>query len=111
MPMTMSQVRKFALALPAVTEEPHHHLSSFRVKGKIFVTVLPDEETIRVFVGEELREPALTRYPEVLEKLFWGKKAVGLGVTLAQAKPKAVESLIRAAWAEKAPKSLQHATN
>ncbi len=105
--MTMSQVREFALALPEVTEEPHHHLSSFRVRGKIFVTVLPDEKTIRVFVGEELREPALTRYPEFLEKLFWGKKAVGLGVTLAQAKPAAVESLIEAAWSAKAPKSLQ----
>ncbi|MEM9530067.1 MAG: MmcQ/YjbR family DNA-binding protein [Pseudomonadota bacterium] len=105
--MTMSQVRAFALALPEVNEEPHHHLSSFRVRGKIFVTVLPDEQTIRVFVGEDLREPALTRYPEFLEKLFWGKKAVGLGVALARAKPAAVESLIRAAWALKAPKSLQ----
>ena len=41
--MKMSQLRTFALALPETTEEPHFNYSSFRVRGKIFATVPPDE--------------------------------------------------------------------
>ena len=41
--MKMSQLRIFALSLPDATEEPHFNYSSFRVRGKIFATVPPDE--------------------------------------------------------------------
>ena len=41
--MKLQAVRKHAMSLEAVTEEPHHTYSSFRVRGKIFVTVPPDE--------------------------------------------------------------------
>ena len=37
-----SDVRRLALAQPEATEEPHFHLSSFRVQGKIFATVARD---------------------------------------------------------------------
>jgi hypothetical protein len=37
--MTLSQLHSIALALPSTTEEPHFDYSSFRVKGRIFVTV------------------------------------------------------------------------
>jgi hypothetical protein len=38
----LAEARRFALSLPEVTEEPHFDMSSFRVRGKIFVTVPPD---------------------------------------------------------------------
>jgi hypothetical protein len=38
--MKIDTVRKYALSLEAVTEEPHHNYSSFRVRSKIFVTGL-----------------------------------------------------------------------
>jgi hypothetical protein len=38
----LAQARQFALSLPGVTEEPHFDMTSFRVRGKIFVTVPPD---------------------------------------------------------------------
>lgn len=38
--MKMATVRRFALQLPEITEQPHHHDGSFRVRGKIFVTAL-----------------------------------------------------------------------
>ena len=104
--MKLAQVRRLALSLPATTEEPHFGYSSFRVQGRIFVTVPPDEQHIHVFVGEEEREPALAVYAEFLEKLTWGAKVVGLRVALADAEPGLVDRLVTAAWQRKAPKSL-----
>jgi len=96
--MKIDAVRKYAMTLDAVTEEPHHHYASFRVRGKIFVTVPPSNEVIHVFVGEEDREAALALYPDIVEKLHWGSKVVGLRVTLAAAKPAAVQSLVSKAY-------------
>ena len=72
--MKIDSVRKHALSLEAVTEEPHHNYSSFRVRGKIFATIPPEEEFIHVFVAEEDREPALAMYPDFIEKLLWGRQ-------------------------------------
>ena len=94
----LDSIRKHAMALEAVTEEPHHHYSSFRVRGKIFVTIPPDEEFIHVFVGEEDREPALRLYPAFTEKLLWGSKVLGLRVCLAAAVPAVVKSLVSKAY-------------
>ena len=68
-PMKIAQVRRYALSLPDATEEPHFEYSSFRIRGKIFVTVPPDEEHIHIFVGEDEREQALALHPAFLEKL------------------------------------------
>jgi hypothetical protein len=104
--MTINSLRKFALALPEVTEQPHFHLSSFRVAGKIFVTVPPEMTHVHVFVGDNEREPALAHYPEFVEKLWWGKKICGVRIAMDKAQANVVKSLVRAAWAEKAPKRL-----
>ena len=90
-----------------MTEEPHFHDASFRVRGKIFVTVPPDGEHLHVFVGEERREAAVALHPEYLEKLSWGAKVVGLRIALPNAEPGIVKSLLSAAWHHKAPKSLR----
>ena len=107
--MKVAQVRRYALSLPDATEEPHFEYSSFRVRGKIFVTVPPDEKHIHVFVDDEERERALAVHSSFLEKLFWGGKVCGLRVSLSKASPEVVNNLIRAAWAYKAPKRLVEA--
>ncbi len=81
-------------------------MSSFRVRGKIIATVPPEEVFLHVFVDEERRELAVSMYPEFCEKLWWGKKVVGVRVSLAQADADEVKDLLRAAWAAKAPKKL-----
>ena len=86
------------MSLEAVTEEPHHNYSSFRVRGKIFVTIPPDEEFIHVFVGEQEREPVLMTYAKFTEKLLWGNKVVGLRVRLASARPSVVKLLVSKAY-------------
>jgi hypothetical protein len=107
--MKFTAVRAFALALPDVTEEPHHQFGSFRVRGKIFVTFPPDQEHVHVFAPELRREQALSMYPAFVEKLHWGGKVVGVRIALAQAEAAVVKALIRSAWEHKAPKALQAA--
>jgi len=104
--MLIKQLRAYALSLPGTTEEPHFHCRSFRVKGKIFVTVPPDEKFAHVFVGDEQRDMALVLHPEAVEPLTWGKKTVGVRISLAKAKLGFVQGLVHGAWACKAPKSL-----
>ena len=102
--MQLKQLRTYALSLPETSEEPHFNYNSFRVKGKIFVTVPPGEEFAHVFVGDEQRDMAVALYPEAVEPLSWGKKVVGVRVFLPKAKMGFVRGLVRSAWERKAPK-------
>jgi len=102
--MKIDPIRRYALSLEAVTEEPHHNYSSFRVRGKIFVTIPPEEDFVHVFVGENERQQALALYPEFIEKLLWGTKVLGLRVALVSASPTVVKSLVSKAYETKAKK-------
>ncbi len=104
--MKLEQVRRIAMSLPSVTEEPHFTYTSFRVAGKIFATAPPDGEHLHVFVEEEQRQLAMALEPEPLEVLTWGKRVVGLRVVLPKAKPALVKKLLLQSWARKAPKRL-----
>lgn len=103
--MRFSTVRTFALALPGASEAPHHHYASFRVGGKIFVTVPPDQQSINVFIPEARREEVLALYSGFAEKLLWGAKVVGVRLHLADADATTVKQLVQEAWAHKAPRS------
>jgi hypothetical protein len=104
--MNVEQVRRIALALPSVSEEPHFEFASFRIGGKIFATLPPDAQHLHVFVDEEQRQIALALEPDATERLLWGKRVVGLRLRLAGAKPALVKRLLAQAWSRKAPKRL-----
>jgi hypothetical protein len=105
-PSNLDRVRRHALSLPEATEQPHFDYTSFRVRGKIFVTAPPDGQHLHVFVDEEQRELALAVHSTCVEKLWWGGKVAGLRVDLSKADAKVVNELVRQAWAHKAPKKL-----
>jgi hypothetical protein len=104
--MKFEQVRTEALSLPEVTQEPHFDFASFRVRGKIFMTVPPDERHVHLFVGEQDRELALVLHADFAEKLMWGARVAGLRIALDKASPEVVFQLVHKAWANKAPKRL-----
>ena len=104
--MKHAAVRKYALSLSGVTEQPHFHLCSFRVEGKIFATMDENQNLLSVFVDEETRETCLAAHPGCCRKLWWGKKVVGLRLEIGLAKTALVRDLLRAAWRRKAPKKL-----
>jgi hypothetical protein len=102
----LAEVRRIAMSLPEVTEQPHFEYTSFRVRGKIFATAPPGGEHLHVFVADDTREQALAVNPEFLDKLLWGGKVRGLRVALREAKPKVIARLLVQAWSRKAPKAL-----
>lgn len=103
--MTLSQVRRLALALPEAAEAPHFDYASWRVRKKIFATAPPDGKHLHLFVDELALEQAMAAGHSWLEKKFWGKKAY-LRLTLPKADAKVVAGLLHRAWADKAPRSL-----
>jgi hypothetical protein len=102
----LAEVRRIAMSLPEVTEQPHFEYTSFRIRGKIFATAPPGGEHLHVFVADDTREQALARNPEFLDKLLWGGKVRGLRVALREAKSKVIARLLVQAWSRKAPKAL-----
>ena len=104
--MKLGDARRIALALPEAAEAPHFDFTSFRVRGKIFATAPPEGGHLHVFVADEDREQALELHPEYIEKLWWGKRVVGLRVRLARAPAPIVRELLARAWKRKAPKAL-----
>ena len=102
----LDQARRFALSLPEATEQPHHDMSSFRVRGKIFVTVPPDEEHLHVFVDEPEIAASVAEDPAAFEPLRWGQQVRGVRVNLAVAPADRVQELIEESWRRKAPKRL-----
>ncbi|HEY2430555.1 MAG TPA: MmcQ/YjbR family DNA-binding protein [Acidimicrobiales bacterium] len=102
--MRLDEARRFAATFPEVTEEPHFDMSSFRVRGKIFVTVPPDGRHLHVFVDEAEARACAAENPRGFEELWWGKRLAGVRVTLARAPAEVVRELVEDAWRRKAPK-------
>lgn len=106
MSVSPAGVRKLALALPEATEEPHHDLTSFRVRGKIFATMPPEGGRVHVFLPEDAVASYRAEFPDAVEELWWGKKLSGCRVMLRHAQRALVKELLTESWRRKAPKSL-----
>lgn len=106
MAVTLDEIRELALSLPETTEAPHHEMSSFRVRGKIFVTVPPDGEHLHVLVDEDRARAAIGHDSGACEELWWGKKLCGVRVHLPAAESGMVLDLVEEAWRGKAPPGL-----
>ena len=72
----------------------------------MFATVPADEKTVNIFLPEEDRETAIALYPDSCEKLWWGRKVLGITVTLSSAKAAEIKGLLKSAWRYKAPANL-----
>ena len=102
--MKLATARRFALSLPDTAEAPHFDYGSFRVAGRIFATFPPTGTHLHVFVDDDTREQALELHSEYVEKLWWGKKVLGVRVTLEAADAAVVKRLLRSAWERKSAK-------
>jgi hypothetical protein len=104
MGITAATVRRLALSLPETSEEPHHDLTSFRVRGKIFATMPPEGGRVHVFVDEEAVASYCAEFAGTVEELWWGKKLSGCRVLLPRANAALVRELLTESWRRRAPK-------
>lgn len=102
----LDRARRFALGLPEATEEPHFDLSSWRVRGKIFATIPPGGDTLRISVGPDECQALIEGDPAAFAEIIWGKRPVRdwVQVNLPVADPAEVRELLEDAWRRKAPK-------
>jgi hypothetical protein len=103
--VTLEAIRRFALDLPETTEQDHHGMSSFRVRGKIFATV-PDDTHIRVMVDEAEIRAVAAADPAACRELYWGARLAAVEVDLGRVRRALLEQLLSDAWARRAPRKL-----
>jgi hypothetical protein len=103
--VTDDDVRGLALALPEVTEAPHHERTSFRVRGKIFATMPPDGGSVNVLLDDEGALAAADAGGGV-ELLRWGQRLAGVRVDLTTVDAGVLAELLDDAWRRRAPKAL-----
>ena len=106
MSVSAAGVRKLALAFPEATEQPHHDMTSFRVRGKIFATMPPEGGRLHVFLDEPEVSSYCAEFPSAVEELWWGKKLSGCRVLLRHCDRALVREMLAESWERRAPKSL-----
>lgn len=105
--MTANDFRSLALSLPEATEAEHMGHPDFRVGGKIFATLYPDETLGMVKLTPEQQGLFIQAEPSVFRpvKGGWGRRGC-TNVLLAAAKEDRVRQGLVAAWRNTAPKRL-----
>ena len=109
MSVSLEAARALAFALPEVTEEPHFDLLSWRVRGKIFATVPPEPDRLRVMVGETEAVEVVAALAAGAELLRWGRRVSGVTLHLDAVNADDVGGLLESAWRRRAPKALTRA--
>ena len=102
--LTCAAMRKLALALPEAEERAHHGHPDFRVRGKVFATLWPDERRAVVRLGR-LEQAALVETQPQTYARAWG--ATGwTSVQLDTVAAGEFRELLADAWRGVAPKRL-----
>jgi hypothetical protein len=105
--MTAARFRQLALALPQVSESEHMNHPDFRVGGKIFATLgYPGDDWGMVKLTPEQQAEVCRDFSTVFSpvKGAWGKRGC-TGVKLAESRSPQLRPVLKAAWANIAPRS------
>lgn len=105
--VSQDTVRKLALAYPETDEAPHHEVTSFRVKQKIFLTMNQPENRCCVRLSAEDQSLFALYDASVVWPVpnAWGKYGWTL-VNLKKVKKEMLTELLRLAYCQVAPKKL-----
>jgi len=105
--MTPDDVRRLALALPETSESAHMQHPDFRVGGRIFATLWPDEQRAVVKLSPGDQQMRVETEPDVFAPVpgKWGLRG-WTNVTLASADEPTLHGVLLAAWRTVAPKRL-----
>jgi len=105
--MTIDDFRSLALSLPEASESAHMGHPDFRVKGKIFATIWPEEEWGMVKLTPDQQQEFVKIAPSVFVpvKGGWGRRGA-TNVRLKVASQTSVLNALTTAWKNVAPKRL-----
>jgi hypothetical protein len=105
--VTATEFRTLALSLPEVVEDEHVGHPDFRVGGKIFATLGPEEEWGMVKLTPEQQAVFVRTAPGAFQPFngAWGRRG-STKVTLAAADEATVRQALAAAWRKTAPRRL-----
>jgi hypothetical protein len=110
--MTATQFRRLALSLPEATEASHMGHPDFRVRGKIFAALGPDEVWGMVKLRPDEQSWLVQDEPSVFRPAAgaWGRAGSTI-VQLRHAKLSTVRHAMMSAWSLTAPKTLVQERN
>ena len=105
--MTEDEYRQLALSLPEAAESSHMRHPDFRVRGKIFATLSPNQSRGVVLLTREQQEILTASEPRIFAPVpgGWGQRGSTI-IDLECADETTVRSALVMAWRNKAPKSL-----
>lgn len=105
--MTLDGFRRLALSLPETEEGSHMGHPDFRVGGKIFATLWPDEACGMVKLTPDQQGVFVEAEPDVFfpVKGGWGKRGA-THIRLKPARKAVVQHALAMAWRNTAPKRL-----
>jgi hypothetical protein len=105
--ISIEQARKAALSLPDAEEKPHFHLTSFRVKNKIFATIHADKNYMMVKLSPVDQSVFCSYNKDVIFPVpgGWGRKGATF-VNLKKVKKAMFLDALTTAWKTIAPPKL-----
>jgi hypothetical protein len=105
--MTAAKFRSLALSFPEVSESAHMGHPDFRVGGKIFATLGPDEDWGMVKLKPDEQASFLRAEPDIFRPASgaWGRRGSTI-IHLGDAKASTVKQALIAAWRNTAPKRM-----
>jgi hypothetical protein len=109
--VTFETVREIALALPGVEEGTSYGTPAFRVRGKFFVRLWEDGETLVVKAGFDAREILLQTDPATFFTTDHYAGYPSVLVRLPVVAREVLENVLEEAWRYNAPKRLVAAHN
>ncbi len=105
-PLTLTTVRRLALALPGVEEGPCYGTPGFRVRGKFLARLWEDGETLVVKCGDDERDFRMQADPKTFFTTdhYHGYPTVLVHLTRVRAAD--LRAILEQAWRRSAPKRL-----
>jgi len=105
--MTYDDVREIALTLPAVEEGTSYGTAALKVKGKLFVRLKEDGETIVLRTDELERSYLMQSHPKIFYITDHYRDYPWVLVRLNAVRRPMLKELVEGAWQRVAPKSLR----
>lgn len=105
--MTAKEFRKLALSFPEAIESSHFSHPDFRIRGKIFATLYPDENHGVLMLTPDTQRDAIGRNPTAFSPAAgaWGRRGNTV-VLLSAIRTTAIREWMEIAWRKVAPKNV-----